>query len=77
MRRQFAWIELYHGEWCFLPDILIKPANASCRWKDKKQAITELGREGWNISDSYQNKLSRKLGLPTNVHGFGLTRTIH
>ena len=74
---QFAWLELYEGVWYLLTDLMAKPGQAGRKWPDLNAAISELTQDGWNVADSYQNEISKKLGLDQNIRGFGLIRIVH
>ncbi len=74
---QYAWLELHEGLWHLITDLKAKPSQASRNWPDKDVAMAELGEEGWRISDPYQNKLSKRLGLDQRLQGWGLIRTVH
>jgi hypothetical protein len=74
--RQFAWLESYKGMWYLLTDIKSETVEASRKWADKQEAISELTEEGWTISGQYPNELSEKLNLGNKYQGYALLRTI-
>lgn len=74
MMRQLAWLDFYRGKWHLMTS---NPGDSIRHWTDEKTAVSDLAREGWNISGPYPKR--RKLALDSRrmFFGFALTRAIH
>jgi hypothetical protein len=70
---QFAWLELFGGNWLLLNDNSKYPARS---WVDKYAALAELEEEGWTIAGPFRKRLSMTKPRHRSC-GYAMMRTVH
>ncbi len=70
---RYAWLEFNEGTWHLLTD---NPGNPSRRWADKTAALSELAKEGWNISGPFPKCYGLDPTYKPSLGGFILIRCV-
>ena len=67
MIMQYGWLDFDGGSWILITNI---PNNVERKWMDESEALTELTKEGWTISDPYPYE-------PEKFYGYVMSRMVH